>query len=278
MLRSSRLKLLGSMILGLFLVSETVAQESIFPDKALEKAVRKEVFAKRYNDEPITAEDVKNISQVKGKGLGIKSLEGLEHCVAVMLIDLEDNEIEDLTPLAELKLLQSINLADNRIRSVKPLEKLERVQYLELSNNQVKNIESLAKMTNMRSLYLSNNRIKHVDVLLRMPKVWTLYVAENPIVIFEPIGHLSWLSSFDASECNIKSLEFMKPLTELKYVNLKDNEIEDLAPLVEMAKGDDEQRFAQFWRLYIEGNPLGEKAEEQLASIKEMGGRINPKN
>ena len=162
--------------------------------------------------------------------------------MAVQLIDLEDNDIEDLTPLANLRLLQSINLADNRILSVKPLENLERVQYLELSNNQVKNIDSLANMTNMRSLYLSNNRIKHVDVLLRMPKVWTLYIAENPVVIFEPIGHLKWLSSFDASDCNIKSVDFMKPLTELKYVNLQDNQIEDFSALVDMAAGDEEQR------------------------------------
>lgn len=278
MCRSSQVTLIGSLVLGLIVLTDASAQESIFPDKALEKAVRKEVFAKRYNEEPITAEDVKSISQVKGKGLGIESLEGLQHCVAVQLIDLEDNEIEDLTPLAELKMLQSINLAENRIRSVKPLEKLTRVQYLELSNNQVKNIDSLANMTNMRSLYLSNNRIKHVDVLLRMPKVWTLYIAKNPVVIFEPIGQLRWLSSFDASGCAIKSLDFMKPLTELKYVNLQKNEIDDLSALVEMAKGDEGQRFAQFWRLYIEGNPLGDKAEEQISALAEMGARINPKD
>ena len=46
-----------------------------------------------------------------GKGKGIKNLEGLQHCKALMLIDLEDNEISDLTPIAELKRLQSVTLA-----------------------------------------------------------------------------------------------------------------------------------------------------------------------
>ncbi len=64
---------------NLTLVSAAHTDDSIFPDKGLESAVRQEVFAKRYNQEPITKEDVKNISQVHGKGLGIKSLAGLEH-------------------------------------------------------------------------------------------------------------------------------------------------------------------------------------------------------
>ena len=39
---------------------------SAFPDKALEEAVRREVFEKRYNKQPITKDDVANISRVVG--------------------------------------------------------------------------------------------------------------------------------------------------------------------------------------------------------------------
>jgi hypothetical protein len=83
--------------------------QDLFPDKGLEAVVRREVFEKRYNSEPLTADDVKNISQVIGKGKGIKSLEGLQHCKALMKLDLENNEIADLTPIKDLKLLQSID-------------------------------------------------------------------------------------------------------------------------------------------------------------------------
>lgn len=258
---------------ALNVVPQAVAQD-LFPDKGLEAAVRKEVFAKRYNEEPLTKEDVKNISQVHGKDLGIKSLAGLEHCVAVQEIDLENNEIEDVSQLAGLKLLQSINLAGNKIQSIEPLKDLERVQYLELSQNQVSNIESLAKMKNMRSLYLSENKIEKIDVLKQLPKVWTLYLAGNPVKDFSPIGELRWLSSLDLSRCELKTLDFLAPLTELKFVILKNNQLEDLSTLVEMAEGDEEHRFAPFWRIYLEGNPLGEKAEQQLEKLKELGARI----
>ena len=85
---------------------------SIFPDKTLETAVRAEVFEKRYNDEPITEADVAKISRVinvpsvrRGDLPKIQSLEGLQHCKALMLIDLKDNEIADLKPIAQSQTL-----------------------------------------------------------------------------------------------------------------------------------------------------------------------------
>ena len=253
----------------------TVQAEDLFPDKGLEAAVRKEVFAKRYNTEPLTKDDVKNISQVMGKGKGIKSLAGLEHCVAVQEIDLENNEITDLTPLAGLKLVQSLTLARNKIESIAPLAELERIQYLELSNNSVSDIAPLAKMTNMRSLYLSDNKITKIDVVKGLKKTWTLYLAGNKVEDFSPIGELKWLTSLDLRGCNIEKLDFLKPLTELNYVMLAENKISDLSTLVEMAKADEQKRFAPFWRLYLYDNPLSEKAKnEQVAELKSLGARV----
>ena len=65
--------------------SQVEAQE-LFPDKALEKVVRSYVFDKRYNEEPITEEDVKFLSVIKGVGKGIKSLQGLEKCLSLIHI------------------------------------------------------------------------------------------------------------------------------------------------------------------------------------------------
>jgi len=55
----------GVVVAGL---NSPVAAQSIFPDKNLEAAVRKEVFEKRNNDQPIVETDVPNISQVVGRG------------------------------------------------------------------------------------------------------------------------------------------------------------------------------------------------------------------
>ena len=256
-------------------LTQLAPAQDLFPDKGLEAAVRREVFAKRDNTEALTKDDVKNISQVHAKGKAIKSLEGMQHCVSVQEIDFENNEIVDLKPLADLKLIQSINLAGNKIETIEPLAALSRVQYLELSRNAVVDIYPLSNMSNMRSLYLSENKIEKIDVVKALPKVWTLYLAGNPVKELAPIGEMKWLTSLDLKNCGVTDLSFLKNLTELNFLMLVDNKVADLGPLVEMANADKERRFSPFWRLYLAGNPLADKAKgEQIEALKKLGARI----
>jgi hypothetical protein len=102
----------AAVVLTLLVVTTSLsAQEmSIFPDKALEAAVRKSVFEKRNNDQPILAKDVEKISTIKAPKAGIKNLAGLEHCRELRELNLSNNEIEEIAPLAPLKYLQSLDL------------------------------------------------------------------------------------------------------------------------------------------------------------------------
>jgi len=257
--------------------SQAMSAEDVFPDKGLEAAVRQEVFAKRYNKDPITADDVKSISRVIGKGKKIESLEGLQHCKAIMEIDLENNSITDLAPIRDLKLLQSLNLAGNQIESIKALSELKLLQYLELSRNKISDLDPLKSMTNMRSLYLSENRIKTFSSLSEMKKVWTLHAAMNPIEDFSAIGDLTWLESLDLSETNLKELGFLKSLNEVKRLSLAKNKIEDLNQIVSWCKADaaGSRRFALFLMLDLRMNPLREEAKsKQVSKLKELGVRV----
>lgn len=257
--------------------SSALWAQDLFPDKALEAAVRAEVFAKRYNQDPLTVDDVKTISQVVGKGKGITNLEGLQHCAALMLIDLENNQISDLTPIKDLKLVQSLTLSGNKLESIAALENYTKLQYLDVARNAIKDIGPITKMENMRSLYLSQNQIESLAPVAGLKKVWTLYVAGNPVADFAPVSQLKWLSSFDAKGCNISDLSFLKPLTELSYVMLAENKISDLTVLVEMAQADaaGAKRFAPFWRLYLYGNPFSDAAnQQQIPALKAAGSKV----
>ena len=101
---------------------------SIFPDKALEKAVRRQVFAKRENNEPITAADVADVAIIEGRGLGITNLAGLDQCKKVALINFAENQIADLAPLAGLPRLQSLDLSRNKIGKIDPLASVTALQ------------------------------------------------------------------------------------------------------------------------------------------------------
>jgi Leucine-rich repeat (LRR) protein len=252
--------------------------DDLFPDKQLEAVVRKYVFEKRDNNEPLNEKDVENISTIEGKRAGIKSLQGLEKCFSLALLDLEGNEVEDISQLKELTNLQSLNLAHNKIADIGPLSELTGLQYLHLAHNQVTDLKPLAKMTNMRSLYLSNNQIKDLSPLEPLNKIWSLYLDGNQLTDISVLSQLKDLSSLDLRGNGISDIGPLGGLTELRYLFLQQNKISDLSVLVEMARKDREEkhdRFALFWRIYLADNPLSEEARtKQLEALKATGSRV----
>src|SRR5687768_17370482 len=93
----------------LIIATATFAAEDaapLFPDKNLEKAVRKHVFEKRDNDKPLVEADVANLSTIDAKNLGITNLAGLEKCISLAALDLSKNKLTDVSALKDLKLVQ----------------------------------------------------------------------------------------------------------------------------------------------------------------------------
>ncbi|MCB1076531.1 MAG: leucine-rich repeat domain-containing protein [Verrucomicrobiae bacterium] len=255
------------------------APKSIFPDKALEKAVREQVFAKRNTEDPITAEDVKNISTVRGKGMGIKDLSGLEHCQSLMSIDLSDNQISGLAPLKGLNRLQQIILNNNQIEDLSPIADTIALQYIGIENNKVKSLEPLRKLERLASLYADGNQVTDLTPILKLPKLGSIYLKNNQISKIDGLGGAGrngqvW--SIGLSGNHITDLSPIKGLKPQSFLFLEGNQIADLAPLVEMMKADlaGEKRFAPYVQVYLKGNPFSEAAKKQVDELKAMKVRV----
>lgn len=258
--------------------AEEPAEEpsKLIPDPALEAALRAEVYAKRNNTEPLTSDDLKDISRVEAIGKGIENLTGLEHCVSLRLIRLSDNKISDLTPIAGLERLMSIEFENNQIQDIAPLAKLTGIQLINLGGNQVKSLAALEQMTNMRSLWLANNQLESLAPIAGLSKIGSLDVAGNSLEDgqLEPIGKLGWLTHLDLDRNQITSLEALRPLKKLSMILARENKIQDLTPLVEMCRADleGEKRFAPYLELYLRGNPLSQEAlGAQLDQLRSCG-------
>lgn len=259
------------------ITSPSLAEDGpLFPDKKLEAVVRKYVFEKRNNQEPLTEKDVEDISSIEGKGQGITNLSGLEKCYSLHLIDLENNQVSDLTTIQNLQKLQSVNFANNQIQDISPLAKLSNLQYLHLAHNQIQDLKPLSELTNMRSLYLSGNQIQDISPLSSLSKVWTLYLDGNQLQDLGTLAKLSWLSSLDLRANQISDLGPLSKLTELKYVRLDDNKVSDLSVFLEMVKQDaaGKQRFAPFLRIYLAGNPLSDQARTQIDELRQHVSKV----
>lgn len=249
------------------------AADSLFPDPALEAVVRASVFSKRNNHEPLTAEDVADISRIEAANQKIRNLAGLEHCRSLMLVDFTDNEITDLTPLAGLDRLQSVTLAGNRISDLSPLAKLTGIQLLDLSRNEVESLDALEEMKNMRTLYLADNRLHQVSAVANFRKLGALDLAGNRIEDLSPLSNLKWLTTLEISDNRVESLAPLASLADLSMLIMPNNPIESLDPIVTMCVNDanSDRRFAPYLKLYLDlqsdGAAAWQGAIEKLTAL-----------
>jgi len=261
----------GLFAAAIFFPFSALAADPVFADPALEAAVRQAVIAKRDSKDPLTADDVKNLSVLQIRdAAAIKSLAGLEHCAALLQFDFTGSQVSDLSPLKALVNLQSLNLSRNKIADISPLAGMNKLQYLELSGNAVRDISPVKAMTAMNSLYLSGNQITDLSPVAGLTRVWSVYLDGNPVEDLKSLSALKNLSSLDLRKTKVKDLSPLAPLTSLNFLLLDGAPVTDLAPLAAMATKDQagEKRFAPFLRVSLIGTPAAKNAAAVAALRK----------
>ena len=74
-------------------------------------------------------------------------------------LDLSDNRISDMKPLARLTNLTDLSLMGNQISDVKPLAGLTKLTKLNLRQNKISDFTSLSGLTKLTDLWLNGNPI-----------------------------------------------------------------------------------------------------------------------
>jgi internalin A len=81
-----------------------------------------------------------------------------------------NNQITDLTPLAEIAKLSSLDLAGNKVVDLKPIENIASLSLLKLSGNEVVDLAPLGKQTQLRMLFIDKNKITDLTPLVTVCK------------------------------------------------------------------------------------------------------------
>ena len=257
----------------------TVQASDLIPDAHLE-TVLKEVLKQKQIDKPqIEEADLKTIFFLDARGKEIADLTGLEKCINLAEVRLSKNRIQNLKPLSELKNIQSLDLASNQIGDLTPLAGLLKLQYLQLDKNQIAKLEGLEKLENLRTLSLADNQVENLLPLGPLKKLNSLSLDRNQVLDLKPLTELSRLSSLGLKANRVADLTPLTGLHELRFTFLEGNPLNDLGPLVDMAQKDisGEQRFAPYWFLYLDVEPLPATAKPQVEQLQKLGVRINRK-
>ena len=243
------------------------------PDPNLTAAVRK--FLGLASGNAITQLDMLSLDSLDASRRRITDLTGLEHATNIKWIQLEENEIRDITPLAGLAKLEDLYLHRNpisdisalagirnlrilgvvsaQISDITPLAQLTKLRTLLLSENHITDITPLTELINLGELGLSGNDISDISVVAEFTNLLWVFLGNNSISDISPLAGLTNLNHLNLRENNISDISVVAGLTNLTYLNLSNNAISDVSPLLGL------NLTGTSWDstgLYLEGNPL----------------------
>lgn len=229
----------------------------LVPDNALNIALHK--ACQIPLDSPLTTDALAALTTLNVSGLGIESLEGMEHCINLQYFDCSDNKVIDLVPVAGLVSLIYLNInsnytmTDSAIQEIASLINLEQlgIGYTQVATfsfamgmnkltsitggylSSLVSLKGIEGASSLNSLMLSrSSALSDISSLPYLPSLAILdlsYCLEISDLTY--ISQISSLERLDFMYAELQDIDFVKGLRNLNEVNLGGNFIKDLSPL-----------------------------------------------
>jgi len=145
-----------------------------FPDAKLDAAIR-EYIRKPTGD--IHQSDLESLTNFDASNKGISDLTGLEYCINMTMLYLDDNRISDISPLSSLTNLTGLDLDSNEISDISPLSSLTNLTGLDLYGNRISDISPLVDNIGLDEgdeVYLESNYLDLAPDSQAMSDIQTL--------------------------------------------------------------------------------------------------------
>ncbi len=259
------------LICCLFFVVGTVSAQTVkIPDLHLLSVVERTL--RKAQSESITVADMETLTDLDAANFSIRNLAGLEHAINLKRLDLTDNKITNITPLANLTQLEELYLGTaqfslfapktNQISDLSPLANLTQLKILELRDNRISDITSLANLTRLEDVNLASNQIRDITPLAHLTRLDRLNIWENQIRDITPLTNLTQLTRLSLAINQIQDITPLTNLTQLAGLRLQNNQISDITPLANLT---------QLKSLYLMSNEIRDIASlTNLTHLEEL--------
>lgn len=201
------------------------------PDINLKRVLNKTL--NQAEDADITKEQLESITELlaSDKNNNVNSLEGLQYCLKLEVLDMSNGQIVDISPLKDLSNLEVLILYGNQISNIEGLKYLKNLKVLDLGFNQISKIEGLEELNNIEDLNLSRNEINMINGISHLYKLRALDLSNNNISKIEGIEGLSNLKMVYMPYNNIEKIEGLTGLNSLDTLQLSSNKISKIEGL-----------------------------------------------
>ena len=177
-------------------------------DAALEAQVRLKTA------KPTGDVSVADLGKVKSLNLSQTKVNELDPCIFPHFTNLKElflgaGKLDDLSPIAGLKNIESLRASLNRVVDLSPLAKLMKMDRLDLGHTMATDLTPLGNLVAMTELELD----------------------DSPVVDLKPLANCTKLERLSIQRTNVKDLSPLKPLTSLKFLYTSGAPIDDASVL-----------------------------------------------
>jgi hypothetical protein len=168
-----------------------------------------------------------NLSYLKLTALpaGLSALPKLEE------LHFSNNEVADLSPLANATSLHKLNFVVNQVTDLTPLKNLANLEELRFSKNKIQNFTALAQLPNLIILDMYSTNCADLEVLRNHRKIAELVVGGNPITDLSPIAGYHFIMKLNIAITKVQSLGPIGRYSQLDELDCSNTDVSDLGPL-----------------------------------------------
>ena len=212
-----------------------VVDLSPFADAALRSAVEQALG--KESGAPIGAEELATLGRLVVQRAGVRDVTGLELATGLENLNLFDNEVADVSPLADLARLSDLRLERNRVSDLSPLSRMVGLRHLRVNYNPVSDLSPLAELLQLESLFIgrlaegSDPDMGDLSPLARLTNLRTLFVSNVGMADLSLLSRLQELRTLRLPDNPVTDLSPLRELPNLWSVDLSGTEVRDLSPL-----------------------------------------------
>ena len=180
---------------------------------------------------PITAEEMKRLSDLDLRDRGVRDLTGLQFATHLRWLRLSNNQVSDISPVAGLIELRELRITDNRVSDISPVRGLTNLTHLGFERCQVSDISPVRGLTNLIHLDFSHNQVSDMSPVRGLTNLTRLRCTDTLVSDISPVSGLTNLTWLDMHDMFVSDLSPLAQLINLEILTFDDNEISDISPL-----------------------------------------------
>lgn len=186
------------------------------------------MLGNKFESAPILPQSVEEVYLALNKIINIDNLKNYT-LNNLEVLNLAENNISDISPLASVNFLKSVDLSGNEISNISELENLAYLSDLSLNGNTISDISPLDGSTSLKSLSVHGNEITSIASLY-FPSLTGFLAGGNPLSSAELDGFLD--INKDLQTLSVLGLNFndadlssLSSLSKLEYLDVSYNSL-----------------------------------------------------